>query len=285
MIRLRPGHLASPLVLGLALLCLFPALVTIGIAFFHYNAVQAPEFAGLANFQTLWKDPMVRTSLNATAWVVFVAVPLRVLLALGLALLLHPDRREAPAQRAIAFLPSVVPDVAWALLWLWLFNPLVGPTALVLEAFGVRPAEMLASPGAARWMIVITLLFLVGEMMLVLLAARRQIPDSLYEAGALEGASRLRLATSVTLPLLAPVIVCLACRDAILMMQATFTPALIVTEGGPLFATTFFPLYLYQNAFEYLRFGYAAALTTVLFAITAIGVAAQVWVLRPWLED
>ena len=273
-----------PLGVGTVLLLLAPALATVLLAFTDYDALGTPEYAGGANFARLWADPMFWTALKNSLWVAAVSVPLRLLLALWLALALQAPRRGAGTLRAGVFLPGVVPDIAWAILWLWMLNPLYGPMAWVLQAAGLRPDVWLVEPWAGRGAVVLITLFLLGEMFIVLLAARREIAPELYELAAVEGASRLTVFLRVTLPLLWPVILFLAARDVALTLQTTFVPALIVTKGGPNFSTLFLPLYVYQSGFEYLRFGYAAALTLGMFAITLAMMALQVWLLRRWVR-
>lgn len=274
-----------PLAAGTVLLLLAPALATVLLAFTDYDALGAPVFSGGANFARLWQDPMFWTALKNSLWVALVSVPLRLLLALWLALALQAPRRGAPLLRAGVFLPGVVPDIAWAILWLWILNPLYGPMAWLLQGLGVRPDLWLIDPAAGRGAVVLITLLLLGEMFIVLLAARREIAPELYELAAVEGASRLTVFLRVTLPLLWPVILFLAARDVALTLQTTFVPALIVTKGGPNFSTLFLPLYVYQSGFEYLRFGYAAALTLGMFAITLAMMAVQVWLLRRWVRS
>lgn len=280
----HPAWLLAPLGLGTVVLVVVPALATLALAFVHYDALGAPAWAGFANLRQLARDPVFLAALDNSLIVALVAVPLRLALALGLALLLQAPRREAATLRTAVYLPTAVPDLAWALLWLWLLNPLYGPAAWLLPALGVRADIWLTDPAWARGAIVTMLLFGVGEMMLVLLAARREVPGELYELGAVEGASRLTLFRRLTLPLLWPALLFLACRDAALTLQSSFVPALVVTGGGPNFATTFLPLTIWQNGFEYLRFGYAAAQTLVMFLLTLLMMAVQVVALRRWVR-
>lgn len=274
--------LIAPMLVGTLLLLVIPALATLMLAFTDYNALHAPNFSGVDNFTRMFGDPMFWIALRNSLTVTLISVPLRVALALLLALALHAPRREAGALRAGVFLPSVVPDIAWAILWLWILNPLYGPMAWLLTAAGLRPDIWLLAPWAGRGAVILITLFLLGEMFIVLLAARREIPTELYEVSEVEGASRFNIFRRITLPLMMPVILFLAARDVALSLQTTFVPALIVTKGGPNFATTFLPLYVFQNGFEYLRFGYAAALTLSMFAITVAMMALQVWLLRRW---
>lgn len=278
----RTAWLLLPLGAGMLVLIVVPAAVTVALAFTHYDALAAPGWAGLSNFMQLWRDPIFALAVQNSVQVALLAVPLRIALALVLALLLQAPRRGAGGLRAAVYLPTAVPDLAWALVWLWLLNPLYGPAAWLLPALGFPADRWLTDPDAARGAIVAILLFSVGEMVLVLIAARREIPGELYELAAVEGVSPLATFQRLTLPLLWPAILFLACRDAALTFQTTFVPALTVTGGGPNYATTFLPLVIYQNGFEFLRFGYAAAQTLVMFALTVLALAFQAWALRHW---
>ncbi len=279
-----PGALLLPLLLGTIVLVILPAVATLLMSLFHYDALSAPRWAGLENLRQLLSDPVFKIALRNSLWVALLAVPLRIALALLLALLLHRPRREAGALRTAVILPGAVPDLAWALLWLWMLNPLYGPMAWLLPALGIPADAWLLDPTRARQVIVLMLLFGIGELMLVLIAVRREVPPELYELCAIEGASRLTTFRLVTLPLLWPALLFLACRDAALTLQTTFVPGMIVTNGGPNFATTFLPLLVYQNGFEYLRFGYAAAQTVVMLALTLLMMAVQIVLLRRWVR-
>jgi multiple sugar transport system permease protein len=272
--------LASPLLVATFLLVLAPAMVTFFYAFTEYDALSAPRFNGFANFVRLQQDPLFWKALLNSLYVAAIGVPLRLLLALGLALLLAKQWQGSRVARTAAYMPSVVPDVAYALLWLWLLNPVYGPIITGLQALGLPGSEWMMSAWGARWSIVLMGLFQIGEVYVVLLASRRELPGELYELCAMEGASAWFVFRRVTLPLLFPVIVFLAARDVAWSLQYTFVPSLVVTKGGPNYATLFLPLYVYQNGFEYLKFGLASAMTIAMFFMTALMVAVQMLVLR-----
>ena len=274
--------LAAPLLVSTAVLVVLPALVAVVFAFTHYDALSPPRFAGLANFRTLWHDPLFWMAVRNSTFIGVVSVPLRVGLALGLALLLMRQRRFSRAARIAVFLPSVVPEIAYALLWLWMLSPEYGPIGLALQATGLERHNLLLSPWGARRSIVLMGLFQIGELYIVLLAARRELPAELYELCAMEGVSAFWTFRNVTLPLLIPTIIFLGARDVAWSFQATFIPALVITKGGPEFATLFLPLYIYQNGFEYLRFGYASAMTVAMFILTGLLVGIQIALLRRW---
>jgi multiple sugar transport system permease protein len=139
-----------------------------------------------------------------------------------------------------------------------------------LGAAGVPTPAWLTQPTPARWGVVLMSAFQLGEGFLLALVARRQVPDELYEIASLSGAGRWSRFVRVTLPLMAPVLLLIAMRDTIVTLQGTFVPALLVTEGGPPpYATTYLPLFIYRNAFEYLRYGYASAATVAMLVVTA----------------
>jgi multiple sugar transport system permease protein len=283
--RERAGVLVmlAPYILGIGLLVVVPAIFTFALAFYEYDLIRPATYLGLANFRELLNDQVFRISLGNSLTFVLFAVPLRLLGALLFALLLHRRFRRVGAYRTGAYLPTVVPDVAFALLWLWILNPLYGPLNLFLGLFGDFTPAWLTNPTAARSAVVIMSLFQLGEGFLVALATRQEIPEELYELAAIEGSGPLNVFRRVTLPVMAPTLLLLLFRDTIYSFQVSFVPALIVTEGGPPpYATTYLPLFIYRNAFEYLRYGYAAAATLTMFVITAVIVFVQYRIVSRW---
>lgn len=270
----------APYALGLVLLLVLPAAVTFALSLTEYDLFSAPSFAGLRNFGDLLDDPSFRAALPATLAFLALAVPLRVGGALLLALLLHRRSRASAIQRGAVFGPTVVPDVAIALLWLFLANPLYGPMAVLLGAAGLPVPDLLTDRTGALLLVVLMSSFAIGEGFVIALAVRRELPEELYELARVEGASTGFTFRRLTLPLMAPTLSLLACRDVALSLQFAFVPALLVTGGGPDRATTFLPLLVYRNAFENGRYGYAAAITVVAFAMTLVIVATQIRILR-----
>ena len=278
----RLAWLTAPMAVAIVVLVLAPFVGTIALSFMHFDALTPPRAAGLDNFRRMTGDPLFRLSLTNSLIFAAMAVPLRLVVATGTALLLARRRRGAVAARGVTYLPSVVPDIAYALLWLWFFNPVYGPLAALLRAVGLPGTEWLLGPWGARVSVVVLTMFQIGEGFLVALAARNDIPRELYELAELEDASPWYTLRHVTLPMMAPVIVLLAARDIAFSFQVSFVPALVLTEGGPFYATTFLPLYTYQNAFEFLRFGYASAMTTVMWVVTAAMIGVSFLAARRW---
>jgi multiple sugar transport system permease protein len=279
----------SPYAVGLLVLVVAPFAVTVGMAFTDYDLVRPPRWVGLGNLRDLAADPIFRTALVNSLVFAAVAVPLRMVIALGLALLLHRRAVGVGAARASATLPIAVPEIAYGLLWLWLLNPLYGPINQVLRlggengltAFGRTPPQWLTDPTDARAAMILMSLFVIGETFIILLAARRALPQEAYELAAIEDATGWDVFRRVTLPLMAPVLGLLLLRDTIQSLHFSFVPALVVTGGGPPpYATTYLSLYVYRTAFEYLRYGYAAAATLVMLALTLVAVIVQLRLLR-----
>jgi multiple sugar transport system permease protein len=265
-----PGGMLAPYVIGLVTLVAIPSIATVALSAFDYDLVRPPRFLGLANYRELLDDDVFRIALRNSLLFAAVAVPLRVLGATGAALLLAAPGRGMVLSRSAVLVPSILPDVAVALAWLWILNPLYGPLNLALQAVGAPTPGWLSEPAAAQAAVVLISLFQLGEGFVLALAARLQVPAELYEAAFVEGLGTFRTFGRVTVPLMLPALALLLLRDTAYSMQVSFSPALLVTDGGPPpYATTYLPLFVYRNAFEYLRYGYASSAAVVMFALTA----------------
>jgi multiple sugar transport system permease protein len=277
--------LLLPYLVGLVVLIVIPTVITFGLSLFEYDLLRAPEFIGLANFGELLADRTFHIALVNSLGFAAAAVPLRLLAALALGLLLHRRFRGASTYRAAILLPTVVPEIAYALVWIWLLNPLYGPINLLLGLIGLPMPSWFTDPAAARWGVILLSIFTIGEGFLLAMAARRLIPTALYELAEIERASPIDTFRFITLPLMAPTLLLLLARDFVFSLQISFVPALIVFNGGPPpFGTTYLPLFIYRNGFEYLRYGYAAAATLVMFALTMLIIALQYRLIRRWRD-
>jgi multiple sugar transport system permease protein len=290
--RRQTALMLAPYLFGIVALVALPALVTFALAFTEYDLLRSPSFIGVDNFRALAGDEVFGIALKNSLVFAAFAVPLRLAGALGLALLLHRRFTGVGGYRSAAVLPTVIPDIAYGLIWLWLFNPLYGPINLLLKiggdsptttAWGVQPPQWLTHPNDARAAIIIMSLFTIGEGFVILLVTRQGLPTELYDLAALEDATGWGIFRRVTLPLMAPILLLLLARDTIFSLQLTFVPALVVTDGGPpLYSTTYVPLFVYRNAFEYLRYGYAASATVTMFLLTGLIVWIQWRIVRRW---
>lgn len=283
--RAEPWVLLLPYLLGLLGLVGVPAVLALVFCLLRYDGFAAPKWVGLANFTQIAADIRLGMALENSLYYAGLAVPLRTLGALGLALLFHGLRdssRSSGMFRTLVCLPTVTPDAAYALLWAAILNPLYGPLNAFLSALGLPAPAWLADPGSAKMGLVIMSLFQLGEGLLVLLAGLRSIPRECFEAAEVDGGGGWRTLRYITLPLLIPWLVLLALRDIVMSFQATFTPAYLMTGGGPYYATLFLPMLAYEEAFEGLRFGHGAAITAVMLSVTAVLIAAVMVTLRGW---
>jgi multiple sugar transport system permease protein len=254
---------------GALLLIGIPALVTAGLAFTSWNVLSPPLFVGFGSFRLAAGDPLTPIAVGNSLLFIALAVPLRILGAFALALLLTRERRGVGVYRAAVYVPTVIPDVAYALIWLWIFNPLFGPVNSVLGALGLPTPAWLADESTAKYPFVVMSLFQIGEGFVVFLAALKGLPRDFFDAGAVDGAGRVALFRYLTLPLLVPWLVLLTVRDVIVAFQYTFAPALVMTGGDPYYSTLFLPNLVFEEAFDRFRFGPGTALMAVTFLVSA----------------
>lgn len=256
----------SPWLVGFVLFTAGPMLVSAFASLTHWDLLTDPIFAGLDNYTRLAKDPYFWQSLKVTVLYTLAYVPLDVVGGLGLALLVRPRLRGMRIFRTIFYFPSVVAGVAFVVVWVWLLNPRGGLVNLVLSWVGIAGPNWLNDPNWALPALVLMSFWGWGRSMVIYLGGLQTIPSELYEAAAMDGASRWTSFFQVTLPLLSPTLFFNLILSLISTFQ-TFTSAFVATNGGPLDSTLFFVLYIYRQAFEFFNLGYAAALAWVLFVI------------------
>lgn len=281
--------LLLPYQLGIVVLVVIPVLLAFGLAFFHYDALSPPQFAGMLNFRLIFTDELFVLSVQNTLALVIISVPLRVLGAFLLARLLQgngrSDRHLIAWVRGMVYLPSVIPGAAYALAWLWILNPLYGPLNLLLQSVGLAAPGWLADPTWAKPGIALALLWPIGEGFLVSLAALHDVPPELEDAAYVDGAGRGATLRHIILPLMAPILLLLTFRDAILILQESFTTIWLMTQGGPYYATYTLPLLIYEQGFGLFSFGTASAALWVLYLLTG-GIVLVLYVIaRQWDVD
>ncbi|HSQ16637.1 MAG TPA: sugar ABC transporter permease [Anaerolineales bacterium] len=259
----------APWLIGFFAFTLVPVLASLYLAFTEYDILTAPTWVGLTNFQRmLFADPRFWKAVRATFRFVLIAVPLRLLFALALAMLLNTWRKGVSVYRAIYYAPSVVGgSVAVAVMWRQLFGS-EGIINALTGLFGIPPVIWLGEPATAIWTLIILAVWQFGSPMLIFLAGLRQVPTELYEAAAIDGAGAWKKFIAITLPLLSPVILFNLVMQTISGFMV-FTQAFIVTSGGPLDTTLFYSLYLYTRAFKDFQMGYASAMAWILLLIVA----------------
>ncbi|GIG21428.1 ABC transporter permease [Cellulomonas chitinilytica] len=274
----------APWFLGLALVTLGPMLASAYLSFTDYNLLQPPQWIGVENYTHMWHDPRLLNALRVTFTYVLTAVPLQLVVALGLALLLDRGVRGLAFYRSAFYLPSLLGgSVAVAILWRQVFG-VDGLVNAFLGIFGIEGKGWVSDPDTALWTLVALHVWTFGAPMIIFLAGLRQIPEMYYEAASIDGASRVRQFRSITLPLLTPIIFFNLVLQIIGAFQS-FTQAFVVSggTGGPADSTMFYTLYLYQKGFASLDMGYASAmawlLVLIVAAMTVVNfVASKFWV-------
>ncbi len=273
---------ASPWIIGFVLLTALPMIASAVIAFTDWNVIQPMQWVGLKNIQQATTDPLVWQSLKVTTIYAFVSVPLQVVFGLAVALLLNSNIRGLRFYRTIYFLPSVLSGVAVALLWRWIYASDFGLINSLLAELGIRGPGWLGNPDWALPALIGMAMWHVGGGMIVYLAGLQGVPSELYEAAAVDGANAWVRLRYITLPMISPVIFFQLVTGLIAALQI-FTEPLIMTNGGPQNATLTMILYLYRNAFQFFKMGYASVMAWILFfyilALTLlIFRSSQLWV-------
>lgn len=284
--RNGPGYLfLTPWLIGFFGLTLGPTIASLVLSFTNYSLLEPPTWAGLENYRyAFFEDDQLRDAVGVTFSYVLWSVPLKLAIALGLAMLLDRGIRAAAFFRAVFYLPSLLgASVAIAVLWRQIFGD-QGLVNHVLALFGFTGPSWITHPSYALWTLVALAVWQFGSPMIIFLAGLRQIPTDLYEAAAMDGAGQFRQFYKITLPLLTPVVFFNLILQAIDAFKA-FTPAFIISSGtgGPISSTLFYTLYLYQQAFAYFRMGYASALAWLLLVIIAVFTAVAFMTSRSWV--
>jgi multiple sugar transport system permease protein len=274
----------SPWLIGFVVWVAGPMLASLYLSLNEYQVVTPPTWVGLGNYERLFADPLFVQSLRVTAYFTFLSVPLAVIFAVIVAMLLNQPIPLVGVWRTIYYLPSVTSGVAVALMWWFIFHPSVGLVNVTLYSlFGVVGPGWLVD---TRWVVptfVMMSLWSFGGPMLIYLAAIQGIPTQLYEAAEIDGASKVRQMLTITIPLITPVIFFNLVMNIIASFQA-FLNAYIITQGGPNYASYFYIYYLFQNAFNYFRMGFASAQAWILFFIIMTLTAIAFWSQKHWVH-
>lgn len=256
----------SPWILGFLIFLAGPMLASIYLSLTNYKMIQPPQWIGLANYERMFTDPFVATSLRVTTVFTALSVPLSIVLALAVALLLNQKIVASGIFRTIFYLPSLISGVAVAIVFAWIFNYRFGILNYLLSLVGIDGPNWLGHPRYALWAFIIMSLWGIGGNVIIYLAGLQGVPVSLHEAAKIDGANAWYRFWNITLPLITPVLLFTLIMGVIGTFQ-TFTASYIMTGGGPANATLFYLLYLYRNAFNWFEMGYASALAWLLFII------------------
>ncbi len=289
---------ASPWIVGFLIFTAGPILFSVLMSFSDYDVINDARWCGLGNYREAFADPLFGKSLYNTVFMV-IGVPLGLIVGLAMAILLDSGVRGLSFYRTIYYLPAIVPAVASSVLWLWVLQPEDGLINSLLEATRIDTA--LETLGVSNWLgvgipinwlgedrmakpaLILMGLWGAGAGMLIWLAGLKSIPEHLYEAASIDGANAWHRFRHVTLPMLSPYILFNLVMGTIAVFQI-FTQAFIMTEGGPNDATLFYAYNLFNQAFRYLRMGYASALAWILFAIIFVLTLIQLYFSKKWVH-
>jgi multiple sugar transport system permease protein len=280
------GYLfAVPWLLGLAIFIVGPIVASFAFSFTEYDGMTTPRFVGLANFdKALFGDQLFWPSLGRTLQYSIVVVPLALFGSLFLAVFLNRGMKGSSFYRTLFFLPSLTPSVALALLWTWLLHPSVGPVNTALGFLGIQgPGWLLDKNWALPSIIMINIWgSMGGTYMLIFLAGLQGVPQSLVDAAEIDGAGRWAKFRNITLPMISPTFLFNLILGVIGALKV-FTTAYVATKGGPNYATWFYALHIYRQAFEYFQMGYGAALAWIFVVILLVFTYIQMASSRRWV--
>ncbi len=262
----------SPWLSGVVIFTIYPIVASFSYSLTSYDVISPPRFIGVENYVSAFtSDPLFYQAVGNTFFYALIFLPLSMLIAVSVALLLNLDVRGLTVYRTLFFLPSIVPEIASAMLWGWILNPQFGLVNALLKAIGIPTLGWLSDPDWSKPALILIGLWGFGSSMVIYLAALQDIPRQLYEAAEMDGAGAFTKTWHVTLPMLTPTIF----FNLVLGLIGTFqyfTTAFVVTggSGGPAGSTTFYAMLIYNNAFRYFKMGYASALAWMLFAFVFI---------------
>lgn len=259
-----------PFIIGFLAFLALPMILSFGFSFTRYNILESPVFIGLENYITMFTaDKKFWKVFGVTMYYVVFSVPLRLLMALMVALLLVRNTKLSGFYRAVYYLPSIIgSSVAVAILWKRMFAA-DGVINALLQAIGI-PSEVawLGRTDTAIWTLIILAVWQFGSSMLIFLSGLKQVPVSLYEAATVDGANGIQRFFKITLPMLTPTIFFNLINQLINGFMA-FTQSYIITQGKPRDSTLFYTVYMYQNSFTYNKLGYGCALAW--FMVIVVG--------------
>jgi multiple sugar transport system permease protein len=271
--QIRLGLLfVSPWVIGFLVFYLYPFFATLFYSFTSFDGIGSAHLIGFANYWALLHDPLFRTSLFNTLYYTAFELPLSTFVALGLALLLNMNVRGRAIYRTVFYIPSIVPLVASCMIFVWIFNPTSGIVNSLLTGLHIPGPDWFFSIAWSKPSFILLGLWGLGQPMVIYLAGLQGVPKEMYEVCALEGAGPWQRLRNVTLPMISPIILFNVVLQLVLCVSY-FTQAQVIESqdvGGPGTSTWFFVQYLYEQAFDFLKFGYSSAMGFILFIITGL---------------
>jgi multiple sugar transport system permease protein/sn-glycerol 3-phosphate transport system permease protein len=259
--------LIAPALFGFLAFLVAPVVIVFVLSLFSWNLIGSPQFVGLANYRRMFADPQAWHALLNTGYYVLLNIPVQTILALLLALALNRKMRGSRLFRVLFVLPWMAMPVALGVIWNWFFDPRSGIIDHLISLLGFTGPNWLTSTTWAMPVIAsVNVWQYTGYTMLFLLAGLQAIPQTVYEAAAIDGASSVQRFFRITLPLLRPAMFFVLVTNVIGSFQQ-FDTVYVMTQGGPGQSTTTMNYYIYQQAFQLFHAGYAATLSILLFAV------------------
>jgi sn-glycerol 3-phosphate transport system permease protein len=263
----------------------WPLIYSIYLSFFRWNMISPIKtFIGFDNYTRMINDPVYWIAVKNTLYIAGGTVFIKLAIAMSLAILLNQKLAGRSVYRAIVFSPTFTTSVAVAMVWTWIFDPYYGVLRVPLEWFGIASPFWLSD---VQWtvpaIIIVSIWKGLGYDMVIFLAGLQAIPRTLYEAAKVDGATGWRLFRSITFPLLSPTTFFLTITSIISTFK-TFDLVAVMTSGGPLNSSNVYIYYLYQNAFNWFRMGYASAMAVTFFVVVMIVTVIQVFLSRRWVH-
>lgn len=274
-----------PFIIGAIIFLFVPLGISLYYAFCDYNILSPAKFTGLENFKTLLKDELFYKSLGVTFYYTVVSVPLKLAFALLVALMFQKTTKAAGIYRGLYYIPSIIGgSVAVSVLWKRMFAT-DGTVNQILHSLGVKNTiSWLGNTDTAIWTLILLTVWQFGSSMLIFLSSLKQIPRTYYEASTVDGASKWKQFTKITIPLLTPTIFFNLVMQVINGLLA-YTQCFIITQGKPLNSTLFYMVHMYNETFVYYKAGYGAALAWIMILIVAVFTSVLFATKKKWVYD
>ena len=263
-----------------------PILFGFGVSFFRWTIIEPPVFVGLDNYTFfLYGDPLTPKVVGNSLVYTLGALPISVLLPLGLAVLLNQGLRGTSFFRGLYFLPLVTSAVATATIFKWIYARQAGPINQLTGLFGIPRQDWLFDDRLVLpALIIATVWHRVPLNIIFYLAALQSVPKILYEAAEIDGANRWQQFRHITWPLVTPTTFFVLIITMINLLIGAFDMVNVMTQGGPLDASNVLVFNIYRTAFTYFQMGYASAMAYVLFLIVLGFTALQWWLQKRWVH-
>ena len=264
------GYIFSlPFIIGFLAFTLIPIAVSMYYSVTDYKLGQTPAFIGIKNYLELLKDERFINSVKVTLIYVVTSVPTKLIFALFVAYLLTQGRRGVTFYRSLYYVPSLIGgSIAVALVWKTIFSR-KGLANTILASLGLQKLSWLGDPKLSMGILVLMSAWQFGSSMIIFAAGLKEIPGSYYEAAEIDGANKWQRFLSITLPCLSPIILYNLVMQTITAFMA-FTQAFVITQGGPIDATNFYALYVYNHAFKWSNMGYASAMSWLMLVLISV---------------